>query len=134
MKVVAESLRRHPRVNSSWRDGALVPAARINVALAVATDEALVVPVIHDADRLALAELAARRKALVAAARAGELRPADVSDGTFTISNLGMFGVDSFDAIVNAPQAGDPGGRPDRRPHRRGRRRGRRSGRCCSSP
>jgi pyruvate dehydrogenase E2 component (dihydrolipoamide acetyltransferase) len=64
------------------------------------------VPVIHDADRLSLPEIAARRKALVAAARAGELRPADVSDGTFTISNLGMFGVDSFDAIVNAPQAG----------------------------
>ncbi len=106
VKVVAESLRRHPRVNSSWRAGELVPASRVNVALAVATAEALVVPVIHDADRLALPELAARRKALVAAARAGELRPADVSDGTFTISNLGMFGVDSFDAIVNAPQAG----------------------------
>jgi pyruvate dehydrogenase E2 component (dihydrolipoamide acetyltransferase) len=106
VKVVAESLRRHPRVNSSWRDGELVPAPSVNVALAVATDEALVVPVIHGADRLALPELAARRKALVAAARAGELRPADVSDGTFTISNLGMFGVDSFDAIVNAPQAG----------------------------
>ena len=105
VRIAGESLRRHPRVNSSWRDGELVPAPRVNVALAVATDEGLVVPVIHDADRLSLAEIAARRTALVAAARAGELRPADVSDGTFTISNLGMYGVDSFDAIVNAPQA-----------------------------
>ena len=106
VKLAGESLRRHPRVNSSWRDGELVPAEQVNVALAVATDDGLLVPVIHDADRLSLAEIAARRVALVAAARAGELRPADVSGGTFTISNLGMYGVDSFDAIVNAPQAG----------------------------
>jgi pyruvate dehydrogenase E2 component (dihydrolipoamide acetyltransferase) len=106
VKVVGESLRRHPRVNSSWREGELVPARSVNVALAVATDDALVVPVIHKADRLSLPGIAARRKALVAAARAGVLQPADVSGGTFTISNLGMFGVDSFDAIVNAPQAG----------------------------
>jgi pyruvate dehydrogenase E2 component (dihydrolipoamide acetyltransferase) len=77
----------------------------VNVALAVATDDGLLAPVIHDADRLALAEIAARRTALVAAARVGELRPADLTGGTFTISNLGMYGVDSFDAIVNAPQA-----------------------------
>jgi pyruvate dehydrogenase E2 component (dihydrolipoamide acetyltransferase) len=97
VKLAAESLRRHPRVN--------VPGERINVAIAVATDEALVVPVIHDADRLDLASIAARRAELVAAARAGRLRPDDVAGGTFTISNLGMYGVDSFDAIVNAPQA-----------------------------
>jgi pyruvate dehydrogenase E2 component (dihydrolipoamide acetyltransferase) len=105
VKIAGESLRRHPRVNSSWHDGEVVRSAQVNVALAVATDEALVVPVIHDTDRLGLGEIAARRAALVAAARSGELRPANVTGGTFTISNLGMYGVDSFDAIVNAPQA-----------------------------
>jgi pyruvate dehydrogenase E2 component (dihydrolipoamide acetyltransferase) len=63
------------------------------------------VPVVHDADRLSLADTVARRIELVDAARAGRLRPEDVTGGTFTVSNLGMFGVDSFDAIVNAPQA-----------------------------
>ena len=105
VKLAAEALRRHPRVNSSWRDGTVVPGERINVAIAVATDDALVAPVIHDADRLELAAIASRRLALVQAAREGRLRPDDVSGGTFTVSNLGMYGVDSFDAIVNAPQA-----------------------------
>jgi len=105
VKVAAEALRRHPGVNASWNAGAVVRSERVNVAIAVATDDALVAPVIHDADRLDLPSIAARRKALVAAARAGGLRPEDVSGGTFTISNLGMYGVDSFDAIVNAPQA-----------------------------
>ncbi len=105
VKLAAEALRRHPRVNSSWRDGTVVPGERINVAIAVATDEALVAPVIHDADRLELAAIASRRLELVRAAREGRLRPDDVSGGTFTVSNLGMYGVDSFDAIVNAPQA-----------------------------
>jgi pyruvate dehydrogenase E2 component (dihydrolipoamide acetyltransferase) len=105
VKLAAEALRRHPRVNSTWRDGAVVPGERINVAIAVATDEALVAPVIHDADRLELAAIASRRLEVVAAAREGRLRPEDVSGGTFTVSNLGMYGVDSFDAIINAPQA-----------------------------
>jgi pyruvate dehydrogenase E2 component (dihydrolipoamide acetyltransferase) len=82
-----------------------MPGERINVSIAVATDDALVVPVVHGADALDLAAIAARRKDIVAASRAGRLRPEDVSGGTFTISNLGMYGVDSFDAIVNAPQA-----------------------------
>jgi pyruvate dehydrogenase E2 component (dihydrolipoamide acetyltransferase) len=105
VKLVAEALRRHPRVNSMWRDGAIVPGSGINVAIAVATDDGLIVPVVHGADRLELAEVAARRREVVAAAREGRLRPEDVSGGTFTISNLGMYGVDSFDAIINAPQA-----------------------------
>jgi pyruvate dehydrogenase E2 component (dihydrolipoyllysine-residue acetyltransferase) len=96
VKVAAEALRRHPRVNN---------AERINVAIAVATEDALVAPVVHDADRLDLAQIAERRKEIVARARENKLRPDDVSGGTFTISNLGMYGVDSFDAIVNAPQA-----------------------------
>ena len=105
VKLAAESLRRHPGVNASWNAGTIVPGERVNVAIAVATDEALVAPVVHGADALDLAAIAARRKELVAAARTGRLRPEDVSGGTFTISNLGMYGVDSFDAIVNAPQA-----------------------------
>ena len=105
VKVAAEALRRHPRVNSTWRNGTIVPCDGINVAIAVATDDGLIVPVVHGADRLQLDEIAARRKELVAAAREGRLRPEDVAGGSFTISNLGMYGVDSFDAIVNAPQA-----------------------------
>jgi pyruvate dehydrogenase E2 component (dihydrolipoamide acetyltransferase) len=96
VKVSAEALRRHPRVNGS---------DRVNVAVAVATDDGLVAPVIHDADRLDLPELVARRKEIVDAARASRLRPEHIADGTFTVSNLGMYDVDEFDAIVNAPQA-----------------------------
>jgi len=105
VKLVAEALCRHPRVNSTWRDGAVVPMERVGVGIAVAIDDGLVVPVVHDADRLSLAKVAARRIELVEAARGGRLRPDDVTGGTFTVSNLGMYGVDSFDAIVNAPQA-----------------------------
>jgi pyruvate dehydrogenase E2 component (dihydrolipoamide acetyltransferase) len=92
-------------VNSAWRDGEIVASEPIGIGVAVAVDEGLVVPVIHNADGLSLAEAVAQRVELVDAARAGRLRPEDVSGGTFTISNLGMYGVDSFDAIVNAPQA-----------------------------
>src|SRR5205807_1348123 len=74
VKLVAESLRRHPRVNASWRDGSIVPGDGVNVAIAVATDDGLVVPVIRDADRLDLGSVVARRGELVAAARAGRLR------------------------------------------------------------
>ena len=105
VRCCAEALVRHPRLTMSWRDGDLVPGPGVNVGIAVATDEALVVPVVHSADQLSLAEISARRQALVAAARTGTLRPEDVQDGTFTISNLGMFGVDAFQAIVNPPQA-----------------------------
>jgi pyruvate dehydrogenase E2 component (dihydrolipoamide acetyltransferase) len=105
VKLAAEALRRHPRVNSSWREGVIATAGAVNVGIAVAGEDGLVVPVIHDAPGLSLAEIAARRRALVAAAREGRLRPGDVRGGTFTISNLGMYGIDSFDAIVNTPEA-----------------------------
>jgi pyruvate dehydrogenase E2 component (dihydrolipoamide acetyltransferase) len=102
--LVAAALRRHPGVNATWRENAVRLEDRVNVGIAVAVDTGLVVPVVHDADRLDVGEIAARRASLVEAARTGRLRPADVTDGTFTVSNLGMYGVDSFDAIVNAPQ------------------------------
>jgi pyruvate dehydrogenase E2 component (dihydrolipoamide acetyltransferase) len=105
VKVCAEALKRHPRVNASWRDGTIVGGSGVNIGVAVATDDGLVVPVVHRADTLALGAITARRVEAVDAARAGKLRPDDLQGGTFTISNLGMYGVDAFQAIVNAPQA-----------------------------
>ncbi len=105
VKLVAAALREHPRVNAQWDDGTIVPQETINVGLAVAIEDGLVVPVIHQADELSLQEIAARREDLVARAQAGKLRPTDIQGGTFTISNLGMYGVDAFNAIVNPPQA-----------------------------
>ncbi len=105
VQAVASALRKHPRVNASWRDGAVVANDRVNVSIAVATDDALVAPVVHDADRLELSAIAERRREIVAAAREGRLRPDDVTGGTFTVSNLGMYGVDEFDAIVTEPQS-----------------------------
>lgn len=105
VKLVATALRKHPRVNASWIDDNIVANAEINVGLAVAVEEGLLVPVVPQADRLGLAEIAARRTEVVTRAQAGKLTPADLSGGTFTISNLGMYGIDAFNAIVNPPQA-----------------------------
>src|SRR5437763_1503584 len=105
VRLTAATLAQHPAVNASWKDGAIVRNADINIGLAVALDEGLIVPVLHRADTLSLAELATRREDLVARAQAGRLRPADIQGGGFTISNLGMYGVDAFNAIVNPPQA-----------------------------
>jgi pyruvate dehydrogenase E2 component (dihydrolipoamide acetyltransferase) len=105
VKVSAAALAQHPRVNAQWANGAVAAQAGINVGIAVATEDALIVPVVHDADRLSLQQLAARRGEVVTRAREKKLRPDDVQGGTFTISNLGMFGVDAFHAIVNTPQA-----------------------------
>jgi pyruvate dehydrogenase E2 component (dihydrolipoamide acetyltransferase) len=105
VRVVAAAITRQPRVNVSWKDGTLVQHTEINVGLAVALDDGLVVPVIHRADTLTLTQLADQRRDLVARAQSGKLRPADIQGGTFTISNLGTFGVDAFSAIVNPPQA-----------------------------
>ena len=105
VKLVAAALARHPAVNASWRDGAITRHAEINIGLAVAVEDGLIVPVIHRADTLGLAAIAARREDVVSRGQGGKLRPADIQGGTFTISNLGMFGVDAFNAIVNPPQA-----------------------------
>jgi pyruvate dehydrogenase E2 component (dihydrolipoamide acetyltransferase) len=104
-KVVAVALRRHPRLNVSWQNGALISHPDINIGLAVAVEDGLVVPVLHQTDTLGLRQLATRRAQLLAKAQAGRLAPADLSGGTFTISNLGMYGIDAFNAIVNPPQA-----------------------------
>jgi pyruvate dehydrogenase E2 component (dihydrolipoamide acetyltransferase) len=105
VKIVAAALRLHPRVNASWHEGKITLKQAVNVGLAVAVEEGLVVPVILQADTLGLSEIAWRRAELVAKAQAGKLRPQDISDATFTISNLGMYHVDAFNAIINAPQA-----------------------------
>ena len=103
--LVARALERHPEVNARWEDGAPRRVADVNVGIAVAIDDGLIVPVVHGANRLEVPEVAERRRDLVARARDGALRPEDVQGGTFTVSNLGMFGVDAFTAIVNGPQA-----------------------------
>ena len=105
VKIVAVTLRQHPRLNAAWRDGTLALNEAINIGVAVATEEGLVVPVIPRADTLSIAEIAARRQDVVTRAQAGKLRLDDVQGGTFTLSNLGMYGVDAFHAIVNPPQA-----------------------------
>ncbi len=105
VKLVAATLAQHPRVNVSWKDGALERHAEINIGLAVALEDGLVVPVIARADTLGLKDIATRREDLVTRAQAGKLRPPDIQGGVFTISNLGMYGVDAFSAIVNPPQA-----------------------------
>ena len=105
VKLVAATLAQHPRVNVSWKDGALERHPEINIGLAVALEDGLVVPVIARADTLGLKDIAQRREDLVTRAQAGKLRPADIQGGVFTISNLGMYGVDAFSAIVNPPQA-----------------------------
>jgi pyruvate dehydrogenase E2 component (dihydrolipoamide acetyltransferase) len=105
VKVVAASLRMHPHLNVSWRDGKVALEQEVHIGLAVAVEDGLVVPVIHEADRLSLDEIAQQRTALVTRAQAGKLRPQDIQGGTFTISNLGMYNVDAFNAIINQPQA-----------------------------
>ncbi|MCS7234706.1 MAG: dihydrolipoamide acetyltransferase family protein [Armatimonadota bacterium] len=105
VKLVAAALRVHPEVNARWEDGRVRRLPDVNVGIAVATEQGLVVPVVHHADTLTVEAVARRRAELVGRARAGRLRPEDIEGGTFTISNLGMYGVDRFLAVVNAPQA-----------------------------
>lgn len=105
VKLVAAALGEHPRLNARWEDDAIVLNSDINLGLAVATEEGLVVPVIHQADQKRLRDIATNRQELVARAQAGKLRPDDLSGGTFTISNLGMYDVDAANAIINPPQA-----------------------------
>lgn len=105
VKVVALALRRHSRLNASWHDEGIVNNVAINIGLAVAVEDGLLVPVIHQADQLSITAIAERRAQLVERATSGKLTPADMAEGTFTISNLGMFGIERFNAIVNPPQA-----------------------------
>ena len=105
VKLIGFTLRGHPRVNAAWANGSIQYNKDINVGLAAAVDDGLMVPVIRHADRSSIIEIAAQRKDLIERAQNRKLRPVDISDGTFTLSNLGMYNVDTFNAIVNTPQA-----------------------------
>ena len=104
--LVARVLAKHPRMNASWSGEGIRHNAEINVALAVAVEEGVVAPVLHTANSSQIGEIAVRRRELTERAKAGRLQPADITGGTFTISNLGMYKVDAFTAIIVPPQAG----------------------------
>ena len=104
VEAAAATLREFPRFNASYVDGKVECYSRVNVGIAVATDDALLVPVVRDADRKSLAELAEETRTLADGARRRTLTPEDFHDGTFTVSNLGMFGVRAFTAIIDPPQ------------------------------
>ena len=104
IKAVAIALQRHPRLNASFAEDGREFKAEINIGLAVALDDGLIVPVLHDCDKLSLLDIAAQANALVERARSGKPIAEDLSGGTFTISNLGMLPVEHFTAIINPPQ------------------------------
>jgi pyruvate dehydrogenase E2 component (dihydrolipoamide acetyltransferase) len=105
VKACALALREFPRANGSYRDGRFELHGRVNVGVAVAAPDALVVPTVFDADRKSLREIARETRALAERVRAGTVTPPELSGGTFTVSNLGMFGVTVFTAVINPPQA-----------------------------
>lgn len=105
VKACAAALRDHPRVNGAYRDGRWELFSRINVGVAVAAQDALVVPTVFDADKKSLGQIARDARALIEKVRDGSITPPELSGGTFTVSNLGMYGIDVFTAIINPPQA-----------------------------
>ena len=106
VQACAHALRQHPRMNTSLEGNVIHMHNDIHVGLAVALDEGLIVPVVRDADKKSLKDIAAEAKTLAEKARASQLKLEEVSGGTFTVSNLGMYGVDAFTPIINAPQSG----------------------------
>jgi len=98
------ALERHPRVNSVWTPDGLVQASSVNLGIAIALDDGLVAPALLRANELDVEATATKLRDLIERARASRLRPAETTDGTFTLSNLGMFGVSAFTAIVTPPQ------------------------------
>ncbi|MEN2282720.1 pyruvate dehydrogenase complex dihydrolipoamide acetyltransferase [Algoriphagus sp. SE2] len=105
IKAAAAALRQHPKVNSSWLGDKIRYNDHIHIGMAVAVDEGLLVPVIRFADSLSLSQISTQAKALGGKAKNKELQPKDWEGNTFTISNLGMFGIDEFTAIINPPDA-----------------------------
>ena len=103
--IVARTLTKHPRLNASWTAEGIVSHEDVNIAVAMAVENGVVTVVISRAERAAVADIAVRRRDLAERARAGRLQPADIAGATFTISNLGMFDVDAFTAIIVPPQA-----------------------------
>jgi pyruvate dehydrogenase E2 component (dihydrolipoyllysine-residue acetyltransferase) len=105
VKACALALREHPRVNAAYTEQGFRYSERVNVGIAVAAEDALLVPVVHDADGKSLSEIARESRELAEKARAGKLTPPELDGGTFTVSNLGMHGVRRFEALLNTPQA-----------------------------
>lgn len=105
VKVAAAALRKHPEVNVSYAGEKLLQHKHIHIGVAVAIPDGLIVPVIRDADTLGIREISQRTRDLATRARQGKLKPDDIGGSTFTISNLGMFGVDQFTAVINPPEA-----------------------------
>jgi pyruvate dehydrogenase E2 component (dihydrolipoamide acetyltransferase) len=105
VKACALALREHPRANGAYRDGRFELYSRVNVGVAVAARDALVVPTVFDADQKNLRQIASDSRALAQRVRDGQITPPELSGATFTVSNLGMFGIDSFAAVINPPQA-----------------------------
>jgi pyruvate dehydrogenase E2 component (dihydrolipoamide acetyltransferase) len=105
VKACAIALREHPRANGGYRDGRFELYSRVNVGVAVAAEDALVVPTLFDADRKGLRQIASDSRALAGKVRDGQITPPELSGATFTVSNLGMFGIDRFSAVINPPQA-----------------------------
>jgi pyruvate dehydrogenase E2 component (dihydrolipoamide acetyltransferase) len=105
VKACALALREHPRANGAYRDGRFELYSRVNVGVAVAARDALVVPTVFDADEKNLRQIATDSRALAQRVRDGQITPPELSGATFTVSNLGMFGIDSFAAVINPPQA-----------------------------
>jgi pyruvate dehydrogenase E2 component (dihydrolipoamide acetyltransferase) len=106
VKACALALREHPRANGAYRDGKIELYSRVNVGVAVAAQDALVVPTVFDADLKGLRRIAGETRALAARVRDGSITPPELSGGTFTVSNLGMYGISNFHAVINTPQAG----------------------------
>ena len=105
VKACGIALREHPRVNGAYRDGRFELYSRVNVGIAVAAQDALVVPTIFDADRKSLGQIARDAREAIEKVRESTVTPPELSGGTFTVSNLGMYGIDAFTAIINPPQA-----------------------------
>jgi pyruvate dehydrogenase E2 component (dihydrolipoamide acetyltransferase) len=105
VKAAALALREFPRANGAYRDGKFELYSRINVGIAVAGQDALIVPTIFDADRKSLGEITRDARALAERVRGGQITPPELSSGTFSVSNLGMFGIKRFTAVINPPQA-----------------------------
>jgi pyruvate dehydrogenase E2 component (dihydrolipoamide acetyltransferase) len=105
VKACALALRAFPQANGAYRDGTWERYSRVNVGIAVARPDALIVPTIFDADQKGLRQIAAEAKALAARVREGSITPPELSGATFTVSNLGMYGISNFHPIINAPQA-----------------------------
>lgn len=105
VKACAIALKEFPKANGAYRDGRFELYSRVNVGVAVAAQGALVVPTVFDADKKGLRQIATDSRAVAGKVREGTITPPELSGGTFTVSNLGMFGIDSFSAVINAPQA-----------------------------